>query len=225
MFFKKKEKTYKENIDKITVEENFSNLVFFTQLLTKIEHFVFFGTLLGLVRENNLIDGDDDIDLRVDEYDWERCTALLPYLSKKYKVIKVKNNDKFYRISSREKISGEPLTVDLASSLRPKEDKWPAWENVDYLFDKPLSTIKINGLEVYCPNEEDILPFLEHTYGKDWNVQKCHNVTYRKYVMLVNFVFLLIVGLFIYLTIKKSPYYVIGAIILFILVSMSVSNN
>ena len=68
MFFKKKEKSYKENIDVTTVDENFSNLLFFTQLLDKIEHFVFFGTLLGLVRENNLIEGDDDIDLYVNNY-------------------------------------------------------------------------------------------------------------------------------------------------------------
>ncbi len=183
------------------------------------------GTLLGAYRSGKFIEGDDDIDLRVDEYDWEKCTALLPYLSKKYKVVKVKDKNNFYRVSSRAKISGEPLTVDIASSLRPKEDKWPDWVNVDYLFEKPLNTIKINGLEVYCPNEEDILPYLEHTYGKEWNVKKCHNLNYKNYLILVNCVFLLIVGLFIYLTIKKSPYYVIGAVILFILVSMSLVNN
>lgn len=65
MFFRKKEKSYKENIDKISADENFTNLLFFNQILSKLEHFVFFGTLLGLVREGKLIEGDDDIDIYV----------------------------------------------------------------------------------------------------------------------------------------------------------------
>ena len=42
------------------------NLVEISHLLSGIKHFVFFGTLLGLVRDSNIIDGDDDVDLYVD---------------------------------------------------------------------------------------------------------------------------------------------------------------
>jgi len=45
--------------------DNRANLVLVSKLLEDIDHFVFFGTLLGLTRELDLIDGDDDIDILV----------------------------------------------------------------------------------------------------------------------------------------------------------------
>ena len=43
--------------------DNRANLVLVSKLLEDIDHFVFFGTLLGITRELDLIDGDDDIDI------------------------------------------------------------------------------------------------------------------------------------------------------------------
>ena len=43
--------------------DNRANLVLISKLLEDIDHFVFFGTLLGLTRELDIIDGDDDIDI------------------------------------------------------------------------------------------------------------------------------------------------------------------
>ena len=65
MIFKKKIETLKDKQSQISVEENFLNLKFFSKIISKIEHFVFFGTLLGLVRDGNLIENDDDIDFYV----------------------------------------------------------------------------------------------------------------------------------------------------------------
>ena len=65
-FFKKKEKqVYEQKSKNITVEENENNLLFIIKILKDIEYFIFFGTLLGVVRDNSLIDGDDDVDLYV----------------------------------------------------------------------------------------------------------------------------------------------------------------
>ena len=44
---------------------NEDNLLFFSSLLAEIEHFAFFGTLLGLVRDNKIIEWDDDVDIYV----------------------------------------------------------------------------------------------------------------------------------------------------------------
>tara|TARA_B100001540_G_C15709570_1_gene597885 strand:- start:32 stop:787 length:756 start_codon:yes stop_codon:yes gene_type:complete len=54
---------YKKNIDK---KFNRANLISIANILSKDEYFVFYGTLLGLVRENDIIDNDDDIDILVD---------------------------------------------------------------------------------------------------------------------------------------------------------------
>ena len=50
---------------KISTEDMFQNLLFISNLIREFENFIFFGTLLGLVRDNNIISGDDDIDFYV----------------------------------------------------------------------------------------------------------------------------------------------------------------
>jgi len=53
----------------VSQDTNEKNLVFFSEILKGIEHFVFFGTLLGLVRDNHLIEWDDDVDFYVNSRD------------------------------------------------------------------------------------------------------------------------------------------------------------
>ena len=78
MFLKKKKiKSYKDLDAKATLIENFSNLVFVNKILNKIEYFVFFGTLLGLVREKNLIKNDDDIDIYINIKDRNKVIEIL----------------------------------------------------------------------------------------------------------------------------------------------------
>jgi hypothetical protein len=43
-------------------DDNRANLVAISKLFEDIDHFVFFGTLLGITRGRDLIEGDDDID-------------------------------------------------------------------------------------------------------------------------------------------------------------------
>ena len=77
MIFKKKKKTFKDGQIKISVKENFSNLKFFTNIIKNIEYFVFFGTLLGLTRDNNLIENDDDIDFYVNIKERDNLIKIL----------------------------------------------------------------------------------------------------------------------------------------------------
>jgi len=63
--FKKKIKNFKDISKDISALENQENLFFFTNILKNIEHFVFFGTLLGLTRDKQLIEGDDDVDFYI----------------------------------------------------------------------------------------------------------------------------------------------------------------
>ena len=41
---------------------NLQNLLDVSKILQNVEHFVFYGTLLGLIREQKIIRGDDDVD-------------------------------------------------------------------------------------------------------------------------------------------------------------------
>jgi hypothetical protein len=45
--------------------DNRDNLVAVSKLFENIDYFIFFGTLLGLTRERDVIEGDDDIDIFV----------------------------------------------------------------------------------------------------------------------------------------------------------------
>ena len=54
---------YKKNINK---KFNRDNLILVSKILNYDEYFVFYGTLLGLSREKDIIENDDDIDLLVD---------------------------------------------------------------------------------------------------------------------------------------------------------------
>ncbi len=49
----------------VSKEINRKNLIDISIALSNIEYFIFFGTLLGVVREGDVIDGDDDVDIYV----------------------------------------------------------------------------------------------------------------------------------------------------------------
>ncbi len=51
------------NKKKLIQETNLDNLIFISNELKDFDPFVYFGTLLGLTRENNILKNDDDIDL------------------------------------------------------------------------------------------------------------------------------------------------------------------
>ena len=50
----------------ISREKNLENLKYISNRLRDVSWFVFFGTLLGYTRENNILENDDDIDIYVD---------------------------------------------------------------------------------------------------------------------------------------------------------------
>ena len=73
---------------------NFQNLLSISSLISekKIEYFIFYGTLLGIIRENNIIKGDDDIDFMVNHKSKKLLLKKMS-LNKKFKInMKVSNN-------------------------------------------------------------------------------------------------------------------------------------
>lgn len=190
MFFKKKEKTYKENIDKITVKENFSNLLFFTQLLTKIEHFVFFGTLLGLVRENNLIDGDDDIDLYVNMKHRSELINILRKNSINVDLdLSVNKNESFLQV--RRELNNKNLICDFYFyEVRDDDDfiteKWnfeggtndtTKHLRIPKIFIYPISKKEVQSKIINFPAQPTYL--CEFLYGKNWKFKLKKDIEYE----------------------------------------------
>lgn len=64
-------------IESVERKYNLRNLAFFAEKMKNIEYFIFFGTLLGYYRENNIIDGDDDIDFYVDIDNYDDVVQVL----------------------------------------------------------------------------------------------------------------------------------------------------
>jgi len=75
---------------------NLQNLIFVSNLIKNIEHFIFYGTLLGIIREKNIIKGDE-IDIGEEVLNsnlfntlskLSRLGKLLSTISKNFKFIK-----------------------------------------------------------------------------------------------------------------------------------------
>ena len=67
----------KTNINR---ELNLKNLMLLSTRMSEVEYFIFFGTLLGYLREGNLIKEDDDIDFYVNIRDQDKIVNILDSL-------------------------------------------------------------------------------------------------------------------------------------------------
>jgi hypothetical protein len=64
----------------INRELNLKNLMLLSSRMSEVEYFIFFGTLLGYLREGNLIKEDDDIDFYVNIRDQDKIINILESL-------------------------------------------------------------------------------------------------------------------------------------------------
>ena len=97
--------------DKNKLQElNFQNLISVSPLLKNIEYFIFYGTLLGIIRENNIIKGDDDIDFLVN-HKFKKTLLRRMKLDKSFKVNKKVCNE--YFIQYIKKYKGLKTFVDF----------------------------------------------------------------------------------------------------------------
>ena len=189
IFKKKKIKTYKQLDSLASVKENFSNLIFISKILKELEYFVFFGTLLGLVREKNIIKNDDDIDLYINIKERERLIKILKenfvivdlnlsvnktkYFLQVNRVINDKNaiidfyfyeddHDGFYII---EKWNFEGMINDPSKHLR-----------IPKIFTHPIQKVSIKSHKFNLPAQPEYL--CEFLYGKKWKKKLKKDIDY-----------------------------------------------
>lgn len=150
-------------------------LKFIVQLLHKNninDWFVCYGTLLGLIRENNCIDGDDDIDIIVEKKNYKKIKNLLLTHN-----LEIENYDNGIL---KTKETNEYASIDIYMADYNEDNVFDIWNKLTiqncYLNKnkKNFIEIKWKGEKVYIPN--NYKKILVNTYGKDWMIKKNEKV-------------------------------------------------
>ena len=179
IFKKKKIKTYKDLKLLATAEENFINLVYISNLLKNLEHFVFFGTLLGLVRDNSLIEKDDDIDIYVNINERAKLIKILQDNSILVDFnLSVNKHDSFLQVVR--KINNKNAIIDFyffeddfEKNYLIEKWNWCALPNdsskhlrIPKIFTHPIQTLEVKSYKINFPSQPEYL--CEFLYGKSW---------------------------------------------------------
>lgn len=174
---------------KVRSEDNNKNLVIISKILSRngIEFFPFYGTLLGLVRENSCIDGDDDIDIMVNIKDKSKVVKAMSDLN-------LKNSDSgehFLQFTYR--IGKNPVLADFYFFEERGDvivEKWNFYgkefhENYNIHYNMkdifPLKELDWNGIKINIPNDPESI--VRYCYGEQWNVPKNKNNDYVQVIV------------------------------------------
>ena len=163
---------------------NFQNLLTISSLIKEIEYFIFYGTLLGIIREKNIIKHDDDIDFMVNHKSKKKLLKKMK-LDNTFKINKKVSNN--YFIQFIKKKDGLMSFVDFYFYIKdPKKD---------YIIDKHnwLGNIKDKRFSLHFPKKM-IFPIVKskkfnmprkpkltckYIYGDTWSKPLKKNTNYR----------------------------------------------
>jgi hypothetical protein len=167
-----------------------NTLVFIIKLLNEnnIKNwFISYGTLLGIVRSNSCIEGDDDIDIVIEDTYYDKLKEILTKnkLTLTYKY-GIDNSKSIIKIDN----TNDYCSIDFYMASIDKEgnfhDKWNniLWSKC-YCTDGKLIERVWNGQKLYLPfNSEQKLI---NRYGKDWMTPKNNFkglIPFRTYAVL-----------------------------------------
>ena len=167
-FNKRKNKNFKDEVFRNHAIQVMSE--FYDYMSTDIDIWPMFGTLLGMVRDDDLIKHDDDIDfgyLKRDEYVLTKKLDSL-HNTNGYKIIR----NEFSNLYSLVK---QDVLIDLYEYEELKESDFLQQGHRTFYNIKdeemfPMGTIEFRGKTFKSIN--DPIKFFERYYGKDWQVPK-----------------------------------------------------
>tara|TARA_B100000780_G_C21111517_1_gene449217 strand:+ start:822 stop:1460 length:639 start_codon:yes stop_codon:yes gene_type:complete len=136
---------------------NFQNLLSVSKILRNIEHFIFYGSLLGIIRDKNIITGDDDVDFLIN-YKFKNLVLKKMKLNKSFELNKKVSNNYFIQfIKKKQNIM---TFVDFYFYIKdPKKN---------YIIEKHnfLSNINDKKFAIHIPNKI-IFPIIkDNTFSK-----------------------------------------------------------
>ena len=177
----------------VSQKTNEDNLKFISYFLKEIEWFIFFGSLLGVVRDGRLIEQDDDIDIYVN-YSYKR--EVLRRIESSNNQLTVTINSKFF-IQLNRVVNGERGCIDLYFYTQERGDFiLERWNFFGLYNDKhyhlklpntliyPIINVNFNGDLISLPNQPKKLVRL--LYGRKWNTPLKKNGQKYRTVMLFN---------------------------------------
>ena len=148
----------------------FKNIMEYNNIL----YSVFFGTLLGAVREKDFIETDHDIDVMIFEQDLPKYLTLREQFEKAG--IRMNYTDNIYRLEFSKRYVNSYIDVFVYRNKngvfkdisKENRKRWPHYEyEADDLF--PLKDYYIGDIKIKGPNEAEKI--LEQTYG-DWQTPR-----------------------------------------------------
>ena len=167
-----------ESISAITEEDARSLLQTTKRLFDEcgLKFYLIFGTLLGAVRDNGLIKGDEDVDVFTDSEDLLRKN--LPFFYKNgLKVCRI-NEHHYYSFHTENK---SYIDVYIKSEL--PFSIWKIWcvkiniATIPRWYIKSFDKINFLGVECLCPHKPERI--LRYWYGKTWRTPiRGHHFTY-----------------------------------------------
>lgn len=158
---------------------NKANLIEISEMIIDIEYFAFFGTLLGLTRESDIIEHDDDIDFLVNLNERDALINKLKFSPFNIDFENPLNKTNFFLTATRKQANVE-TTVDFYfyENNRDRDfivERWNFFGNTEdpsfaihipknFIF--PIIKEEYFGTKINLPNDKDaICKFL---YGPNW---------------------------------------------------------
>lgn len=172
---------------------NLQNVKLMSKLLKGLDHFIFFGTLLGFERERNVIQGDDDIDILIDIKHREEVADIMRHRRFRGNIDRqMKRWPSF--LSVRRPVEGQRTIIDIYF-YDNDADKDFIVEKWNFLGDFcnpeshihipksmifPLRQEKMAGIDVSVP--ADPAACCVFLYGEGWNVPRQKGTEYKMIV-------------------------------------------
>ena len=97
----------------LSKESLMSSMHYFSRVLreNKFEHFLFFGSLLGAVRDGHPIAGDDDVDFYVNKKHFFEVCNMLTFMGIEIDYHRPPNSHWFLQVEDF--LNGQPIRVDF----------------------------------------------------------------------------------------------------------------
>jgi hypothetical protein len=130
--------------------------------------FIFFGTLLGIVRENSCIQGDNDLDIMIN-HDYQEVRLTFEQEGFEF-VPHIRKNKPFGELLLKSRSTAEFSSFDFYFCEVTDRDYYTPWHKAKAINCQPLDKQSWRSTTLNLPN--DYMNKIVSMYGKDWRIPR-----------------------------------------------------